>query len=48
MVKFQVSNGSSIDPSCRVSHETCQLVNSFECLLPQTLLDIKDFFAAYF
>ena len=27
----------------RVSHETWQLVNSFECLLPYTVLDIKDF-----
>ena len=29
--------------SYRVSHETGQLVNSFECLLPYTVLDIKDF-----
>ena len=43
MVKFQVSNGSSIDLRYRVSHETWQLVNSFECLLPHTVLDIKDF-----
>ena len=28
----------------RVSHETWQLVNSFECLLPYIILDIKDFF----
>ena len=28
---------------CRVSHESWQLVNSFECLLTYTLLDIKDF-----
>ena len=28
----------------RVYHGTWQLVNSFECLLPQTLLEIKDFF----
>ena len=27
----------------RVFHETWQLVNSFECLLPYTLIDIKDF-----
>ena len=27
----------------RVSHETGQLVNSFECLLPYIILDIKDF-----
>ena len=27
----------------RVFHETWQLVNSFECLLPYTVLDIKDF-----
>ena len=28
----------------RVSHETWQLVNGFECLLPYVILDIKDFF----
>jgi len=27
----------------RVSDETWQMVNSFECLLPNTLLNIKDF-----
>ncbi len=27
----------------RVSHKIWQLVNSFECLLPYTVLDIKDF-----
>ena len=28
----------------RVPHETWQLVNGFECLLPYIILDIKDFF----
>ena len=28
----------------RVSNETWQLVNGFECLLPYIILDIKDFF----
>ena len=26
----------------RVSHETCQMVNSFKCILP-TVVDVKDF-----
>ena len=32
-----------ISPKYRVSQETWQLVNGFECLLPYTVLDIKDF-----
>ena len=32
----------------RVSHETWQLVNSFECHLPYTVLDIEDFFLVKF
>jgi len=31
----------ALDGSYRVSHETWQLVNSFECRLPYTVLDIK-------
>ena len=27
----------------RVSHETWQFINSFKCLLPYAVLDIKDF-----
>ena len=34
--------------SYRVSHDTWQLVNSFECRLPYTVLDIKGFLAVYF
>ena len=26
----------------KIKHETCQVVNSFECLLPYTQPDIKD------
>ena len=34
--------------SYRVSHETWQLVNSFECRLPYTVLDYKIFAQTYF
>ena len=31
-----------------MSHETWQLMHSFECLVSHTELKIKDFFAVYF
>ena len=47
---FSVNKGSSTRYSgtgdystYRVSHETWQFVNSFECLLPYIVLDVKDF-----
>ena len=44
---IQVKNGPNFEHLqnsviYRVSHETWQLVNSFECLLPYTVLDVKD------
>ena len=41
--KFMIISSTGKSESYRVSHETWQLVNSFECLLPYTVLDIKDF-----
>ena len=47
---FSVNKGSSTRYSgtgdystYRVSHKTWQFVNSFECLLPYIVLDVKDF-----
>ena len=36
--------GTLVNMACRyrVSHETWQLVNNFKCLLPHTVLNIKD------
>ena len=48
MWKLWAQGISTLNWKYRVSHETWQLVNSFECLLPWTVLDIKHFFAVYF
>ena len=40
---YNVRKRPTIISIYRVSHETWQLVNSFECLLPYAVLDIKIF-----
>ena len=40
---YNFTNFSIISELYRLSHETWQLVNSFECLVPYSVLDIEDF-----
>ena len=45
--KFSGPRGGELELGYRVSHETRQMLNIFECLLPYAVLDIEDFFSLF-